>query len=262
MAAATVVCVAGPQDAVPTFRARVDVSRLTVTVLDEQRRAVRDLTAEDFAVLEDGQPLPIVSVARVDLPPRDTTKAAWVADVAPDVATNQTQPDRLIAIVFDDARTGVGDVGWDPSILKTGKQVAREVVAAMSGNDRAAVLFTYKGQPQDFTTDRSRLFTAIDSFVPQESPGGGVPLGCAFRGTSSDCTLETLLRVAETLRDSHAARKVLVYIAQKFAGLDADTAVTFHETGSLPSSDLTDLQRLFQRSTKRTSWSSPLTRQD
>jgi hypothetical protein len=38
----------------PTFRTRIDLRQLDVTVLDRNRRPVRGLTAEDFVLVEDG----------------------------------------------------------------------------------------------------------------------------------------------------------------------------------------------------------------
>ena len=40
----------------PVFRSRTDVVELDVSVLDKNRRPVRGLTRDDFAILEDGQP--------------------------------------------------------------------------------------------------------------------------------------------------------------------------------------------------------------
>lgn len=45
---------AAPQDPQQLFRARVDIVSLNVTVVDRESRYVTDLTADDFAVFEDG----------------------------------------------------------------------------------------------------------------------------------------------------------------------------------------------------------------
>ncbi len=44
------------------FRTGVDVIQLDVSVLDDERRPVRGLSAADFTVLEDGKPQRIVAV--------------------------------------------------------------------------------------------------------------------------------------------------------------------------------------------------------
>jgi hypothetical protein len=49
----------------PTFRANVEAVALDVSVLDAHRKTVSGLSAEDFTILEDGQPRPIVAFAAV-----------------------------------------------------------------------------------------------------------------------------------------------------------------------------------------------------
>ena len=49
-----------PQNA---FRAGVDVVQLDVSVLDRDRRPVKNLTAADFTVFENGKPQPVGSVS-------------------------------------------------------------------------------------------------------------------------------------------------------------------------------------------------------
>ena len=44
-----------------TFQSGVDVVQVDVSVLDKDRRPVRGLTPEDFTILEDGKPRPIVA---------------------------------------------------------------------------------------------------------------------------------------------------------------------------------------------------------
>src|SRR5205085_9641169 len=76
----------------PTFRARIDVVQIDVSVLDDTRTPVRGLTAADFTVLEDGKKRDIVAFTPVELPARTggsrTDSAAWTREVAPDVATH------------------------------------------------------------------------------------------------------------------------------------------------------------------------------
>ena len=81
----------------PTFRVRVGVVQIDVSVLDEKRTPVRGLTAADFTVLEDGKKRDIVAFTPVELPARTravtTGTAAWTREVAPDVATNDVSPE-------------------------------------------------------------------------------------------------------------------------------------------------------------------------
>ena len=56
-----------PSESQPTFRVGVDVVQVDVSVLDQSRRPVRNLTATDFTVLEDGKARPIVAFVPVEL---------------------------------------------------------------------------------------------------------------------------------------------------------------------------------------------------
>jgi len=103
------MCVAGLHAGQPqpprTFRTGIDVVQVDVSVLDRDRRPVRGLTASDFTVLEDGKPRPLVAFSPVDIPeskPLASGTAAWVREIAPDVAGNDLARDgRLVVIVLD-----------------------------------------------------------------------------------------------------------------------------------------------------------------
>src|SRR5262245_44361277 len=71
------------------FRGGVELLQLDVAVLDNQRRPVRGLTAEDFTVLDNGVATTIRAFTPIELAPRaQAGEAAWSKDVAPDVVTN------------------------------------------------------------------------------------------------------------------------------------------------------------------------------
>ena len=149
----------------PTFRAGIDVIQLDVSVLDKDRKPVTGLKVEDFTILEDGKPHPIVAFSEVTLPDtvRTTTAAAahgWVHDVAPDVQTNELPNGRLLVIVMDDAL-----VFFDPATVENGKKIAQGVVDRLGPNDLAAIVFTRDNRNTvDFTRDRAKLLAAIDKF--------------------------------------------------------------------------------------------------
>jgi hypothetical protein len=77
----------------PTFKSGIDVARVTVRVLDKNRKPVRDLTEKDFTILLDGQPRPIVAFTTDDAEGPVAPTAPWMRDVAPDVAAT-TSPIR------------------------------------------------------------------------------------------------------------------------------------------------------------------------
>src|SRR5690242_15894836 len=89
------------------FRTGVDVVRLDVTVLDKDRRPVRNLTAADFTIVEEGEPRPIVAFSAIDVPDAPQHPSAWMRDVGSDVATNRLDARRIVAIVLDDCHTNI-----------------------------------------------------------------------------------------------------------------------------------------------------------
>src|ERR1041384_5703302 len=81
-----------------TFRAGVEVVDVDVSVLDKNRRPVRDLTAADFTVLEDGKPRPVVAFTPVELAPRELPPARWMGEVVSDAQTNDLQREGRLVV--------------------------------------------------------------------------------------------------------------------------------------------------------------------
>lgn len=177
--AATSLAAQQPQP--PTFRSSVEIVRLDVTVLDKDRRPIRDLKQEDFTVLVDGVEQPLVAFESIVLPPVNRTLAPWTREVAADVRDNQIGEPRLFIIVLDDVSAPFSDV-W---MVRAGKDIARAIVDEMRPGDLAAVTFTGRTKyAQELTSDRAKLLAAIDTFSSQE----GIP---AF-AQSSQSTIRNL----------------------------------------------------------------------
>jgi VWFA-related protein len=221
--AGIVITLAAQSPQGPVFQQRVDVTQFDVTVLDDEGHLVPGLTTADFSATIDGKPARIVDVRPVDVPrPSSRAMAPWVRDVASDVATNDLDAKRMVVIVLDDAKTGATAsfsgrtmepvYSSDPSVGKMGKQIAHAVVDSLGPNDLAAVVYTYLGRGQNFTTDRAKLHRAVESYVPLAGRGGP-SLGCVFRGKSG-CTMDTLERVIEALPTNPPMRKAIVFISQ------------------------------------------------
>jgi VWFA-related protein len=226
-----------PQAPLPTFRTGVDIVELDVTVLDKDRHPVTGLTAADFTILEKGKPQPIVAFSAVDVPAPVSYPAPWMREAPIDVVSNDENR-RLIAIVMDDAYSEIS-----PDIAKRAKQIARNAVDELGPADLAAVVFTFMGRAQNFTSDRSRLLAAIDSYVPKQR-GGVPPLPCfgPHQPALRKCDIETLETVAETVSTASPGRKIVILIsggrAFSFGGPDS----TENETP-----DLSKLFRNLQR---------------
>ena len=129
-----------PQTSDPqqTFRTGVDLVRLDVSVLDKNRQPIHGLRAEDFTVLEDGKPQPVVAFAAVDIPSPPPVAAEWMRQVGSDVTTNQLDLRRIVVIVMDDGMTSPDD-----GVPNAAKLIARGVIDRLGPNDLAAVVFTY-----------------------------------------------------------------------------------------------------------------------
>jgi VWFA-related protein len=228
----------------PTFRTGVDIVELDVTVLDKDRHPVKGLMAEDFTILDRGQPQPIIAFSAVEVPAPVTYSAPWMREAPLDVVSN-VENRRLVTIVMDDAYTD-----FDPDKTKRAKQIARNAVDELGPADLASVIFTFMGRAQNFTTDRSRLTAAIDSYVPKRR-NGEPPLPCwgprqPLRGGpgrntgwgTRKCDIEALAAVAETLSTASPGRKVVIFISGgrtfSFGGLNG------------MESDVPDLTKLFR----------------
>lgn len=184
-----------PQEA---FRTGIDLVQLDVSVLDRDGRPVRGLTADDFTVLENGRPQPIVAFTPIDVPPPSTPRAPWMRDVPVDIVSNEQETRRIVVIVMNDGFTGT-----DRGESTSARTVARTVIDQLGPADLAAVVFTFMGTNQNFTTDRVKLRKAIESFVPRNSADAGVPLGCGNR--RGGCAVDTLVNIATFRRPPRRA---------------------------------------------------------
>jgi VWFA-related protein len=215
-----------------TFRSGVDLVQVDVSVLDKDRHPVRDLTAADFTLFEDGKPRPIAAFTFVELPARaPAPEAPWTRDVAPDVATNALpQEGRLVVILMD--RT-IPD-GY-PTM--NARAIAKAAVNELGPGDLAAVVYTGDGLPHDFTNNRADLLRAVDrSYAAGElsdtanTAWGGLmgalvnpsPVsnpGLAALNFSAEChcgacVLDAVRRIAEAVRDAPRRRKTLLFIGR------------------------------------------------
>jgi VWFA-related protein len=227
--ACVAIALAQDQQPRPVFRSAVDLIHFDVSVLDRDRKPVRGLTASDFTVLEDDKPQPVTAFAAIDVPPpAPAPAAAWLRDVSPDVHTNEFEelPDgRLFVIVIDDAL-----IPADPFALQSAKKIARGVVDRAGPHDRIAIVFTFASRnSQDYTTDRAKLYAAIETLVagparhtlgwdqtvlsnPRDPESLQIPIMDPDTQLRSG-TLRTLLLSAESLIAAPQRRKALIFIS-------------------------------------------------
>ena len=190
---------APPQQPIPTFRSGVDVVLLDVTVLDKDRRPVRGLKADDFTILEDGKPQPVVSFEELDSPEPDGSLVPWMREVAPDVRTNAAEDRRIVLLLLDDANI---NFRYTQSV----REIGRRVVDQLGAGDQVAVIFTgNNAKSQEFTTDRAVLRKAVeryaDTAIPREN---GMPL---------QYSIQTVRRATQSLLALPNRRKALIFVS-------------------------------------------------
>ena len=189
----------------PTFRARVDLVELDVSVLDKDRRPIRGLKKEDFSVFEDGKPQEVAVFEAIDVPDPEPPAVEWIRDVTPEVTTNEVRPTRLWVIAVDDAL-----IPQEPYAIKTSKQVVRDIIDKLGPEDLATVVFTADSRnAQDFTNDRTKLLATLEKYNPglaswrgpelvKEPPGIPPPPG--IKKPTEDLDQQFWLGAVRTLR--------------------------------------------------------------
>jgi VWFA-related protein len=191
----------GRQDPPPRFKTGIHVVEVDATVFDAAGRPVQGLTASDFTVRENGEPRRVVGVTEVSMPVGSPETVA--ASSRNDVADNQSKEGRLLVLFIDDATLPL-----DLAAVQAAKDAARGAVERMGPADMMSVVFTgHASHAQDFTRDRDRLRRSIDrTTVGFDLSGSGTQ---RLWGAS----VNTLLNIAEALRDVPRHRKAILYVS-------------------------------------------------
>lgn len=191
----------------PTFRSRVDLVDVDVSVLDKNRLPVSGLTASDFVVRENGKVRPIVVFSAVTLPTRQRPEARWMDVAAPDAATNAVASEgRLVVILMNRAIT--------TEQYPVARRIADAAINQLGPADLGAVIYATHGTPQNFTSDRRLLLDAVHrpfAMLPEGDTGQGGDCVC---GT---CSLESIERVAQSLQNVRHRRRILIVIGSNLS---------------------------------------------
>jgi VWFA-related protein len=144
----------------PTFRSSVEYVEVDVVVTDAQGQFARNLTRDDFQLLEDGKRQEIASFSLIDIPVERYERPLFQSQpVEPDVRTNERPFDgRVYVMVIDDLHTNALRV-------QRTKAAARQFIEQRLGaNDLMAVVHTAgpESASQDFTNSKPRLLAAVD----------------------------------------------------------------------------------------------------
>ena len=239
----------------PRFRVAVDVVSIDAVVTDRRGEVVRDLTATDFEVFQDGKRQKVtlaqfVPVTRAAAPPRDSgarvvpapgaMEAAGVP--APSIAREQVR--RTIVVVVD-------DLGLSVEGVTNIRQALRAFVdTGLLPTDLVAIVRTgqTRGLLQPLTSDREALKAAIDALRYNTlsrkgvSPSGDViqvgdrapefdEVGELQRAVSTQGSLAALHLVVQAAREL-PGRKTVIFASEGFQlALRPGEAITFPSKG-------------------------------
>lgn len=153
----------------PRFKVAVDAVRIDAVVTDRDGRIVRDLTAADFIVLQNGkrQPVtfaqfvPVAASGPVDsaaTPPSSSAPAAGTPPPAAILMTARAAVQRTLAVVVDDLGLSV------ESLYSVKRALNAFIDREVQPTDLVGIIRTGGsiGSLQPFTTDRRVLHDAIE----------------------------------------------------------------------------------------------------
>jgi VWFA-related protein len=246
-----------------TFRAETNFVEVHAIVTDEMGAFVRDLTRDDFEIVEDGKPQTPAAFSLIDLPiERPFTPPGATEPVESDVrATARTFDGRIYVFLLDDLHTAFTRTS---AVRDAAKQFIQRYLGA---NDLAAVVYTSGRQEsgQELTSSPRLLKAAVDRFQGQKLPSAGAEKLAvhlrqvdndavlsdgpqqthnrdavekaeaikdpydAERGLNARRTLQAVENVANWLRDVQGRRKALLLFSE---GLDYDIYQPFNLTES------------------------------
>jgi VWFA-related protein len=200
----------------PTFRVEVNYVEIDAVVTDAQGGFVRDLTKDDFELIEEGTPQSINAFAMVDLPVARVDPPLFRGTaIEPDVRTNTAEFNgRVILIVLDDLQT---DFRRTQPVRAAAKQFIRRFVGV---NDLVAIAHTGSGarSGQDFTNSQPRLLKSIDKFSGQKPPRADA-ISDEEKAFKARASLNSLKASAEFLSNIRGRRKAVVWFGE---GVDYD----------------------------------------
>jgi len=144
----------------------VEVVRLEVVVSEKRGRPRAGLTREDFVVLEDGKPQPIVQFQAFARPARDDAREPEEAlELGPDeeAPIEDQLPARYVVLAIDDVHMQM------ESMVRAKKALVRFLREDLRPEDQVALVTTSGSQAlsQEFTTDRVLLEETLERLAPQ-----------------------------------------------------------------------------------------------
>jgi VWFA-related protein len=246
-----------------TFRLEINYVEVDAFVTDAQGNVVRDLTADDFQILEDGRRQTVTAFSLVDIPIERSERPLFVAEtIEADVQSNASGEGRIYLIVLDDQHI-------EPSRGPRVKAAARRFIEENFGsNDLAAVVYT-SGRAeatQDFTNNQRLLLNAIDKFTGRKLPsatierltlltpdpqtgqvGPGADTAELERSLRARNVMSAVRRLSEFMSGIRGRRKALLFISE---GVDYDIYEAMGQAGATASAVLGDTREAIAAATR------------
>ncbi|HEX2458076.1 MAG TPA: VWA domain-containing protein [Vicinamibacterales bacterium] len=218
-----------------TFKVEVNYVEIDAVVTDADGNFVRNLTKDDFQIVEQGKPQTLSICSLVDIPVERADAPLFRASpIEPDVRSNRKEFDgRIFVLVLDDLHTLFSRTGQV-------RAAAKQFVERLGANDIAAIVPTggNKSGAQEFTSSKRLLLRAVDNFAGrklrsatlekvddynrQQNIGSGNPprdQSEAERAHNARNSMATLKNVAEYLAGVRGRRKAVVFFSE---GIDYD----------------------------------------
>ena len=203
LTAATLLAQAPPQaQDTPTFRSGVQLIDVDVVVTDKDGMPVRNLTRDDFEIIEDGKVQDIRTFTAIDLPVETPNQLAArrARDVEPDVVTNTTPEGRTYVLLLNGSSTSLRArhiaERWLDEVMQPGDRVA---VINVMGSSRDS---------QPFTGSHRLALEGINRMISGPNPA----MAAGNETTVTLDTLNALREIAERLGTIPGRRKAIVWV--------------------------------------------------
>jgi VWFA-related protein len=155
------------QDTGTTFKLRVNLVQVHVTVRDGKGNLVPNLKREDFQLFDQGklQPITVFAVeTRESRKEKALAAAKTQADASEPDAAKTVLPDRFVAMEFDDIHLSIDDAVYT-------RKSAQEFLDSLAPTDRVGIFTTSGEVTQDFTGDIALLKQKLLGIIPRPKVG-------------------------------------------------------------------------------------------
>ncbi len=162
------------QDTGTTFKLRVNLVQVHVTVRDAKGNPISGLKREDFQLFDQGklQPITVFAVeTRESRKEKALAAAKTQADASEGSGSKTVLPDRFVAMEFDDIHLTTEDAVYT-------RKSAEEFLDSLAPTDRVGIFTTSGEWTQDFTGDIALLKQKLLGITPRPKVG---------HTSSSDC---------------------------------------------------------------------------